>query len=41
MQSQLKLKIERRLRISDDSGWWTGKAKGKEGYFPGSYVEKI
>jgi len=25
----------------DDSGWWTGKAKGKEGYFPGSYVEKI
>jgi len=25
----------------DDSGWWTGKNKGKEGYFPGSYVEKI
>ena len=27
--------------VSDDSGWWTGKNKGKEGYFPGSYVEKI
>jgi len=25
----------------DESGWWTGRAKGKEGYFPGSYVEKI
>jgi len=25
----------------DDSGWWTGRSNGKEGYFPGSYVEKI
>ncbi|KAK6468129.1 unconventional myosin-If-like [Huso huso] len=25
----------------DSSGWWRGKFKGKEGLFPGNYVEKI
>ncbi|XP_041087042.1 unconventional myosin-If-like isoform X2 [Polyodon spathula] len=25
----------------DISGWWRGKFKGKEGLFPGNYVEKI
>ncbi|XP_068174773.1 unconventional myosin-If [Antennarius striatus] len=25
----------------DPSGWWTGKIRGKEGLFPGNYVEKI
>ncbi|XP_041086122.1 unconventional myosin-If-like isoform X2 [Polyodon spathula] len=25
----------------DTSGWWRGKFKGKEGLFPGNYVEKI
>jgi len=25
----------------DASGWWTGKFKGKEGLFPGNYVEKV
>lgn len=24
----------------DDDGWWTGRAAGKEGLFPGNYVEK-
>ena len=26
---------------SDESGWWTGKVGGKEGFFPGAYVEKV
>ena len=25
----------------DPSGWWTGKLRGKEGLFPGNYVEKV
>ncbi|KAM9384735.1 unconventional myosin-If isoform 1-T2 [Pholidichthys leucotaenia] len=25
----------------DSSGWWTGRIRGKEGLFPGNYVEKI
>nr|XP_039262596.1 unconventional myosin-Ie-like isoform X1 [Styela clava] len=25
----------------DPSGWWTGRFRGKEGLFPGNYVEKI
>lgn len=25
----------------DSSGWWTGRLRGKEGMFPGNYVEKI
>uniref|UniRef100_A0AAQ4RM51 Osteoclast-stimulating factor 1 n=1 Tax=Gasterosteus aculeatus aculeatus TaxID=481459 RepID=A0AAQ4RM51_GASAC len=25
----------------DPSGWWTGRVQGKEGLFPGNYVEKI
>uniref|UniRef100_A0A3Q3G356 Osteoclast-stimulating factor 1 n=1 Tax=Kryptolebias marmoratus TaxID=37003 RepID=A0A3Q3G356_KRYMA len=25
----------------DGSGWWTGRIRGKEGLFPGNYVEKI
>uniref|UniRef100_A0AAY4EI05 Osteoclast-stimulating factor 1 n=1 Tax=Denticeps clupeoides TaxID=299321 RepID=A0AAY4EI05_9TELE len=25
----------------DPSGWWTGRVRGKEGLFPGNYVEKI
>ncbi|XP_033030579.1 unconventional myosin-Ie-like [Lacerta agilis] len=25
----------------DRSGWWTGRIRGKEGLFPGNYVEKI
>ncbi|XP_075944400.1 unconventional myosin-If [Anarhichas minor] len=25
----------------DASGWWTGRIQGKEGLFPGNYVEKI
>ncbi|XP_030227610.1 LOW QUALITY PROTEIN: unconventional myosin-If [Gadus morhua] len=25
----------------DPSGWWTGKIQGREGLFPGNYVEKI
>jgi len=25
----------------DESGWWTGKVGGKEGFFPGAYVEKV
>uniref|UniRef100_A0A8B9K3R2 Osteoclast-stimulating factor 1 n=1 Tax=Astyanax mexicanus TaxID=7994 RepID=A0A8B9K3R2_ASTMX len=25
----------------DPSGWWTGRLRGKEGLFPGNYVEKI
>ncbi len=27
---------------SDESGWWTGKTTGGlDGFFPGTYVEKI
>ncbi|TNN40395.1 Unconventional myosin-If [Liparis tanakae] len=29
------------LLKDDPSGWWTGRIKGKEGLFPGNYVEKI
>ena len=29
------------LSSSDESGWWTGKVGGKEGFFPGAYVEKV
>ncbi|XP_061594762.1 unconventional myosin-If [Cololabis saira] len=25
----------------DPSGWWTGRIQGREGLFPGNYVEKI
>jgi len=25
----------------DDSGWWTGRINGKEGFFPNNYVEKL
>lgn len=25
----------------DESGWWTGRNKGKSGLFPGNYVEKM
>ncbi|MBN3294063.1 MYO1E protein, partial [Polypterus senegalus] len=25
----------------DPSGWWVGRIRGKEGLFPGNYVEKI
>ncbi|CAB4031943.1 Unconventional myosin-Ie, partial, partial [Paramuricea clavata] len=25
----------------EDSGWWTGRLRGKEGLFPYNYVEKI
>lgn len=28
--------------ISEDaSGWWFGRLRGREGMFPGNYVEKI
>lgn len=28
--------------FSDESGWWTGKnSKGMEGFFPGTYVQKL
>uniref|UniRef100_H3CXS5 Osteoclast-stimulating factor 1 n=1 Tax=Tetraodon nigroviridis TaxID=99883 RepID=H3CXS5_TETNG len=26
---------------ADPSGWWTGRFRGREGLFPGNYVEKI
>ncbi|KAK5907011.1 hypothetical protein CesoFtcFv8_004903 [Champsocephalus esox] len=26
---------------ADSSGWWTGRHQGREGLFPGNYVEKI
>uniref|UniRef100_A0A673A8G4 Osteoclast-stimulating factor 1 n=1 Tax=Sphaeramia orbicularis TaxID=375764 RepID=A0A673A8G4_9TELE len=26
---------------ADPSGWWTGRIRGREGLFPGNYVEKI
>uniref|UniRef100_A0A8C3ATC9 Osteoclast-stimulating factor 1 n=1 Tax=Cyclopterus lumpus TaxID=8103 RepID=A0A8C3ATC9_CYCLU len=29
------------LLKDDPSGWWTGRIQGKEGLFPGNYVEKI
>ncbi|KAJ8278563.1 hypothetical protein GJAV_G00088940 [Gymnothorax javanicus] len=29
------------LLNEDPSGWWTGRINGKEGLFPGNYVEKI
>ncbi|XP_056270913.1 unconventional myosin-If isoform X2 [Pseudoliparis swirei] len=29
------------LLNDDPSGWWTGRIQGKEGLFPGNYVEKI
>ncbi|XP_061409672.1 unconventional myosin-Ie-like [Lethenteron reissneri] len=29
------------LTREDPSGWWTGCIRGKEGMFPGNYVEKI
>uniref|UniRef100_A0A8C9T0K9 Osteoclast-stimulating factor 1 n=1 Tax=Scleropages formosus TaxID=113540 RepID=A0A8C9T0K9_SCLFO len=29
------------LLREDPSGWWTGRFRGKEGLFPGNYVEKI
>ncbi|KAJ8374484.1 hypothetical protein SKAU_G00050640 [Synaphobranchus kaupii] len=29
------------LLNDDASGWWRGRFKGKEGLFPGNYVEKI
>ncbi|CAI9622791.1 unnamed protein product [Staurois parvus] len=25
----------------DPSGWWQGRLRGREGLFPGNYVEKI
>ena len=29
------------IYLTDETGWWTGKNNGKEGFFPGNYVEKI
>ncbi|CAL9696483.1 unnamed protein product [Knipowitschia caucasica] len=29
------------LLKEDPSGWWTGRIRGREGLFPGNYVEKI
>ncbi|XP_063056781.1 unconventional myosin-If [Engraulis encrasicolus] len=29
------------LVSEDASGWWTGRFRGKQGLFPGNYVEKI
>uniref|UniRef100_A0A672QAC9 Osteoclast-stimulating factor 1 n=1 Tax=Sinocyclocheilus grahami TaxID=75366 RepID=A0A672QAC9_SINGR len=29
------------IRCEDPSGWWQGRLRGKEGMFPGNYVEKI
>lgn len=29
------------LLSEDQSGWWRGRIRGKEGLFPGNYVEKI
>ncbi|KAK7158029.1 hypothetical protein R3I93_009279 [Phoxinus phoxinus] len=29
------------LLREDPSGWWNGRLRGKEGMFPGNYVEKI
>lgn len=29
------------LNFPDPSGWWRGRFRGKEGLFPGNYVEKI
>ncbi|XP_055066693.1 myosin IEb [Misgurnus anguillicaudatus] len=29
------------ILTEDASGWWTGRLRGKEGMFPGNYVEKI
>lgn len=26
---------------ADPSGWWFGRLRGREGMFPGNYVEKI
>lgn len=28
------------LMYVDESGWWTGKLRGKEGLFPNNYVEE-
>ena len=27
--------------FSDDSGWWTGRLRGREGLFPSNYIEKM
>lgn len=27
--------------LEDISGWWKGRLRGKEGLFPGNYVQKI
>ncbi|XP_067088385.1 unconventional myosin-If [Osmerus mordax] len=29
------------LLMEDGSGWWRGRLRGREGLFPGNYVEKI
>lgn len=29
------------LILADPSGWWFGRLRGREGMFPGNYVEKI
>uniref|UniRef100_A0A8C1IHP3 Osteoclast-stimulating factor 1 n=1 Tax=Cyprinus carpio TaxID=7962 RepID=A0A8C1IHP3_CYPCA len=29
------------ILFEDPSGWWQGRLRGKEGMFPGNYVEKI
>ncbi|XP_042372662.1 unconventional myosin-Ie-like [Plectropomus leopardus] len=29
------------ILTEDPSGWWFGKLRGREGMFPGNYVEKI
>lgn len=29
------------LFSADPSGWWYGRLRGREGMFPGNYVEKI
>jgi len=27
--------------VTDPSGWWTGRLRGKQGLFPNNYVTKI
>ena len=40
---ELTLKTDEIVTITkrDPSGWWQGRIHGKEGLFPGNYVEEI
>lgn len=40
---ELSLKADEIVSVTkeDPSGWWQGRLRGKEGLFPGNYVEKI